>query len=166
MSKKEMKQEATVVDMAVTPAKREQVAEALSRFLATTFTLYMETLNFHWNVTGEHFMTLHTLFEEQYEELRLASDEIAERVRALGVVCPGTFREFGKLSAISEPESLPKSEMNMVEQLLKHHELASKEANAVLEIAEKASDDVSVDMMVGRMKVHDKTAWMLRSILG
>jgi starvation-inducible DNA-binding protein len=145
--------------------KETDVVEAFSGFLATTYTLYMETLNYHWNVTGEHFITLHALFETQYDELRLAADEIAERIRAMGGFAPATYREFLVLSSIQEPTTLPKSGMKMVENLLKHHEIASKEAKSVLNIAEAASDDVSVDMMVGRITVHDKTAWMLRSLL-
>lgn len=141
------------------------VVKALSGFLSSTYTLYIESLNYHWNVTGEHFVTLHSMFEAQYNELRLAADEMAERIRALGAFPPATMREFAALSSIKEPESPPKGGMKMVENLLAHHEACAKEAKKVLDIAQEAGDDVSVDMMVGRITVHDKTAWMLRSLL-
>lgn len=141
------------------------VVKVLSGFLASTYTLYVETLNYHWNVTGEHFTTLHALFETQYDELRLAADEMAERIRALGALAPATMREFASLSSIKEPASPPKGGMKMVENLLAHHVACAKEAKKVLDTAQNANDDVTVDMMVGRITVHDKTAWMLRSLL-
>lgn len=155
-----------VVSIGVEPQDRHKVAEALSGFLATSYTLYLQTQNYHWNVTGEHFHSLHVLFEEQYTELQAAVDEIAERVRALGAICPASYKAFAKLSAISEPDALPKDAMGMVRALLEGHETASKEARKVLELAESVGDEVTLDMMVERMGVHDKTAWMLRATLG
>ncbi len=154
-----------VVEIGVGAQEREQVAKALSGFLASTYTLYLKTQNFHWNVTGEHFVSLHSLFEEQYTELRDAIDELAERIRALGHVSPGSFREFTALSVIEEEEVQPVDAMAMVKALLHNHEQASQEARKVLEVAEAVSDEVTVDMMIERMTIHDKTAWMLRSIL-
>ncbi|MET0155683.1 MAG: DNA starvation/stationary phase protection protein [Rickettsiales bacterium] len=142
---------------------RANVAEHLSRFLATTYTLYFKTLYYHWNVTGPHFHALHLLFEEQYQDLQQAGDALAERIRALGHFSPGTYREFEKLSAVSHDESLPKKSANMVQNLLRDNEICTQEARKVLEAAEKAGDEVTVDMMVGRMGIHEKAAWMLRS---
>jgi len=142
---------------------RTRVAEQLSRFLATTYTLYLKTLYYHWNVTGPHFHALHLLFEQQYEDLHAAGDEVAERIRAIGHFSPGTYREFEKLSAVSHDESLPKKSAQMVANLLRDNEVCTQEARKVLDAAEKAGDEVTVDMMVERMGVHEKAAWMLRS---
>ncbi len=154
------------VDIGVKEAKREEVAKKLAGFLATTYTLYMKTLYYHWNVTGPQFHSLHTLFEEQYNDLHAAGDEIAERIRALGHFTPGTYKAFGKLSAIKEDSELPQDAMQMVKNLLHDNELASKEARKVLESAEEATDEVSMDMMVERMSIHEEAAWMLRATIG
>lgn len=153
------------VDIGVEKKKRAMVAESLSGFLASTYTLYMKTLNYHWNVTGKEFSSLHALFEDQYEDLHKAGDSIAERIRALGHFTPGTFRQFVELSEISEDKSLPESSDQMISNLLSDNESCSKHAREVLEVAEKAEDDVTVDMMVARMAVHDEAAWMLRATL-
>ncbi|MCI5049906.1 MAG: DNA starvation/stationary phase protection protein [Rickettsiales bacterium] len=145
--------------------KRAEVATALSTFLATTYTLYMQTLYYHWNVVGKQFISLHELFENHYEDLHKAGDALAERIRALGHFCPGTYKEFSEMSAIEEVVDLPKDAEEMVSILLSHHEKASVEARHVLRTAEQAGDEVTVDMMVSRMTFHDEAAWMLRSLL-
>jgi starvation-inducible DNA-binding protein len=156
----------TNVDIGVKDSKRAEVAKELSGFLATTYTLYMKTLYYHWNVTGPQFHSLHTLFEAQYNDLHAAGDRIAERVRALGHFTPGTFKHFIDLSAIKEDAEFPRDATQMVKNLLHDNERASKEARKVLEAAQEADDEVSVDMMVGRMSVHEEAAWMLRATLG
>ena len=153
------------VNIGVKEDQRAKVAKELSRFLACTYTLYMKTLYYHWNVTGKEFHTLHELFEKQYEDLHAAGDKLAERIRALGHFTPGTFRDYIKLSSIEEDSSLPRNASDMIEHLLKDNETCSKEARKVLEVAEKAEDEVTVDMMVSRMSTHDEAAWMLRSTI-
>lgn len=153
------------VNIGVKQKQRAEVAKALSTFLASTYTLYMKTLYYHWNVTGQQFHSLHALFEGQYEDLHAAGDALAERVRALGHFTPGTFKAFGELSAIQEDAELPTSARMMVSNLLEDNETASQEARKVLKAAEKAEDEVTVDMMVARMSVHEEAAWMLRSTL-
>lgn len=154
------------VDIGVVEEKRAEVAQHLSNFLATTYTLYMKTLYYHWNVTGHQFHSLHDLFEGQYDDLHEAGDHIAERIRALGHFTPGTFSAYLENSAIKEDEHLPEDATKMVENLLIDNETASKQARKVLEIAEEAQDEVTVDMMVERMSIHDEAAWMLRSTIG
>ena len=146
--------------------KRAKVAEALSGLLGSTNTLYQKSRYYHWNVTGENFMSLHLLFEKHYQELHEAGDELAERIRALGCIAPGTSKEFTVLSQVEEDASLPDDWRTMVENLLQSHETCTLQAREVLETAEECEDEVTVDMMVGRMTIHDKTAWMLRSYLG
>ena len=151
------------VHIGVDGKARAKVATELSGFLASTYTLYMKTLFYHWNVTGPHFPGLHKLFEAQYQELHLAGDEIAERVRALGHMTPGTYREFSELSQVKEDDKLPRDSKVMIENLMKSHEACSLEARSVLKVAEECGDEVTMDMMVSRMSFHDKTAWMLRA---
>ncbi|WP_198946766.1 Dps family protein [Kiloniella majae] len=153
------------VDIGVMEKQRADVAEKLSKFLASTYTLYMKTLYYHWNVTGPQFHSLHALFEQQYEGLHKAGDELAERIRALGHFTPGTFKAYLELSSVDEDDALPKEAQQMVESLLRDNETCSKEAREVLKVAEAAGDEVSVDMMVARMAAHDEAAWMLRSIV-
>lgn len=153
------------VHIGVGAKAREQVAAELSGFLASTYTLYMKTLFYHWNVTGPTFPGLHNLFEKQYQELHSAGDELAERVRALGHMTPGTYREFVRLSKVQEDEAMPRDSNQMVENLLRSHEACSLEARSVLKTAEELDDEVTVDMMVARMAFHDKTAWMLRATI-
>lgn len=143
---------------------REAIAEELSVFLADTYTLYLKTQNYHWNVTGMHFMSLHKMFEEQYLSLAITVDEIAERIRALGFMCPGSLSVFQELTNIPEDETCPEAG-EMIANLLTAHELTAKSANKVLLLANKAGDDVTVDILVGRINYHQKTAWMLRSML-
>jgi len=144
---------------------RDERVEALSRLLADSYTLYLKTHNFHWNVTGPMFTTLHTLFETQYTELALAVDEIAERIRAVGAPAPGSYSAFAKLTQIQESESVPAATA-MVEQLAADQDAVARAAAAVLAAAQKAGDEVSADLAIQRMQVHEKNAWMLRSHLG
>lgn len=139
-------------------------AKALDQLLADSYTLYLKTHNFHWNVTGPMFSTLHTMFEQQYTELALAVDEIAERIRALGFPAPGTYREFSALAKIQEPEGKVAATA-MIEALAGDQELIVQAAKGVIETAEAASDQASADLGVRRMEVHQKHAWMLRSHL-
>lgn len=142
---------------------RKVVSEGLSRVLADTYTLYLKTQNFHWNVTGPHFGPLHTLFEEQYNELRLAADELAERIRALGHFAPGSYAQFTELKSIAEAPTSPLNAEDMVKQLTGDNETLSRVARSVQTTAENAGDEVTIGMMVDRMAVHEKAAWMLRS---
>jgi len=144
--------------------KKDSRVEALSRLLADSYTLYLKTHNFHWNVKGPMFTTLHTLFETQYTELALAVDEIAERIRAVGAPAPGSYAAFGKLTGIEESEKVP-SAVEMVKQLAADQDTVASSARAVLEVAQAAEDEVSADLAITRMQVHEKNAWMLRSHL-
>ncbi|KZC15790.1 DNA starvation/stationary phase protection protein [Rhodanobacter sp. FW510-R12] len=143
---------------------REQVARHLSRLLADTYSLYLKTHSFHWNVTGPQFNSLHTMFETQYNELWLAADEVAERIRTLDVFAPGSYSQFAKLSAIKEEAGVPEWKA-MVGQLVEGHEIAAATARDTLKAANAAGDDGTADMVTGRLKEHEKTAWMLRSLL-
>lgn len=153
------------VHIGVQEGERQEICEKLSGMLASTYVLYLKTLYYHWNVTGSNFVGLHKLFEEQYNDLHTAGDELAERIRALGHYTPGTVREFTALSSIKDDERLPKTSNEMVRNLLDANEGCSQEARRVLEVAEAAGDEVTMDMMIQRMTFHDKTAWMLRSVL-
>ncbi|MDX1649871.1 MAG: Dps family protein [Myxococcota bacterium] len=145
-------------------SERDQVAQALSRLLADSYTLYLKTHNFHWNVTGPMFTTLHTLFEQEYQDLALAVDDIAERIRAVGHRAPGSYTEFAKLAKVQEATEVPTAE-EMVRQLVADQETVVEAARAVVEAAGKAGDDASEDLAIGRIQVHEKNAWMLRSHL-
>jgi starvation-inducible DNA-binding protein len=142
--------------------KRYDVAEALSRLLADSYTLYLKTHNFHWNVTGPMFTTLHTLFETQYNEYALAVDEIAERIRALGCPAPGTYTEFAQLAKVKEAKGVPKATA-MIQQLVADQATVAESARAVVAAAEAAGDAASADLATRRIDVHEKNAWMLRS---
>ena len=146
-------------------AAHEKTAAALSTLLADSYTLYLKTHNFHWNVTGPMFTTLHTLFETQYTELALAVDEIAERIRALGVRAPGSYREFAELSQVQDAAGETPSAERMIEILVQDYETVVAAAKAVFEAAEAAGDQASGDLAVRRMDVSEKNAWMLRSHL-
>lgn len=152
------------IDIGINKKDRAEIAKGLSRLLADSYTLYMTTHNFHWNVTGPMFNTLHQMFEGQYTELAQAVDLIAERIRALGFTAPGTYKEFEKLSSLKQPESLPNAE-GMIQQLLDNHEGVAKTARSVVPQADKASDEPTLDLLTQRLQVHEKTAWMLRSLL-
>jgi starvation-inducible DNA-binding protein len=152
------------MDIGINDQDRQAIAEGLTRVLADTYTLYLKTHNFHWNVTGPQFQTLHLMFETQYNELWLALDVIAERVRALGHFVPATHKSFEKLSTIQIEEGVPHA-TQMIEALTKGNETVSKLAREVFEIADEANDQPTADLLTERMNVHEKTAWMLRSLL-
>jgi starvation-inducible DNA-binding protein len=152
------------INIGIEENDRTQIAEGLSRLLADTFTLYLKTHNFHWNVTGPMFRTLHIMFEEQYNELWTASDALAERIRALGVYAPATYKEFTRLTSIKEEDGIPAA-TDMIRQLVEGHETAARTARTVFETAEGAADAPTADLLTERMQVHEKTAWMLRSLL-
>jgi starvation-inducible DNA-binding protein len=152
------------MDIGIKDQDRKAIAEGLTRVLADTYTLYLKTHNFHWNVTGPQFQTLHLMFETQYNELWLALDVIAERIRALGHFVPATHKSFEKLSTIKIEEGVPHA-TQMIEALTKGNEAVSKIARKVFEIADEANDQPTADLLTERMNVHEKTAWMLRSLL-
>ena len=154
----------TKIDIGIKEADRAKIAQGLSRLLADTYTLYLKTHNFHWNVTGPMFQTLHLMFETQYSELALAVDLIAERIRALGFPAPGSYAEFTKLSSIKEPKGVPQAE-DMIRELVAGQEAVVKTARSVFPLVDKVNDEPSADLLTQRMQVHEKTAWMLRSLL-
>lgn len=145
-------------------ANSKETAERMGKLLADSYTLYLKTHNFHWNVKGPMFSTLHMLFETEYTELALAVDEIAERIRTLGHEAPGTYRQFSSMTSIEEPEGVPAA-MDMVRMLADDQQTVVKAARAVFEAAEKAGDQASADLAVRRIDVHEKNAWMLGSHL-
>lgn len=152
------------IDTGINEADRKAIAGGLSKFLADTYTLYLKTHNFHWNVTGPMFQTLHLMFETHYNELWTATDLIAERIRALGIAAPGTYAEFSALSSIKEQKAPVKAE-EMIRSLVEGHEAVIRTARLVFPVAEKAQDQVTLDLLTQRMQIHEKTAWMLRSLL-
>ena len=152
------------IDIGITEQDRKNIADGLSRLLADSYTLYLTTHNFHWNVTGPMFNTLHLMFEQQYNELALAVDLIAERIRALGCPAPGTYRQFAALSSIKEPEGIPPA-TEMIRQLVQGQQAVVKTARSLLPLVDKAGDEPTADLLTQRMQVHEKTAWMLRSLL-
>jgi starvation-inducible DNA-binding protein len=147
------------------PAKaRKTVADALTRLLADTSFLYLQTHNYHWNVTGPMFQALHVLFETQYNELWLAVDEIAERIRALGQPAPGSYRAFAALTSLKEEDGVPNAK-EMLRKLTKGHEQVVKTVRTALPLAENAGDEATLDLLITRLRAHEKAAWMLRSHL-
>jgi starvation-inducible DNA-binding protein len=152
------------IDIGINEADRKEIAEGLSKVLADTYTLYLKTHNYHWNVVGPMFNTLHLMFETQYNELALAVDEIAERIRALGEPAPGTYREFTELSAIEEDTDRPDAE-EMIRRLVIGQETVARTARSMFDVVERASDEPTADLLTQRLQVHEKTAWMLRSML-
>lgn len=152
------------IDIGISAKDRENIAKGLSRFLADTYTLYLKTHNFHWNVTGPMFQTLHIMFMDQYNEAWLAVDLVAERIRALGFPAPGSYKEFAELSSIKESAGVPKAK-DMIRQLVEGQETVVRTARDVFPIAEKAGDQPTLDMLTQRMQIHEKNAWMLRSLL-
>ena len=154
------------IDIGIKAVDRARVADGLSRFLADSYTLYLKTHNFHWNVTGPMFNSLHLMFMDQYNEQWTALDQIAERIRALGFNAPGSYGEFAKLSSIREQAGVDAPEWKaMVQQLVEGNEAVCRTARKVLATADKAGDDPSVDLMTQRLNIHEKNAWMLRSLL-
>ncbi len=152
------------IDIGISEADRQAIAEGLSRLLADSYTLYLKTHNYHWNVEGPMFTTLHLMFEEHYNELALAVDEIAERIRTLGEPAPATYREFSALSSIEEDTDRPDA-TEMIRRLVSGHETVVRTARSVFPAVEAANDEPSADLLTQRMQVHEKTAWMLRSLL-
>lgn len=150
------------IDIGINKEDREAIAEGLKALLADSYTLYLQTHNFHWNVTGPQFRELHLMFEEHYNELALAVDAIAERIRTLGVAAPGTYSAFAALSSIREVEGVPAAR-DMVDILTQGHEQVVKTCRKVLALAQKADDESSASLISDRMRIHEKTAWMLRA---
>ena len=152
------------IDIGISDGDRKKIAEGLSNLLADSYTLYLMTHNFHWNVTGPQFNTLHTMFMTQYTEQWAALDVIAERIRALGHHAPGTYKEFSKRSSISEIDGVPKA-TEMIRHLVKAQEATARTARNLLPVVDKANDQPTADVLTQRIDVHEKTAWMLRSLL-
>ena len=151
------------IDIGITNEDRTNIAGGLKRLLADSYTLYLQTHNFHWNVTGPQFRELHLMFEEHYTELATAVDEIAERIRTLDVFAPGTYKAFAELSSISDVEDIPTAG-DMVSILTRNHEQVVKTCRSVLKIAQDADDESTAALVSDRMRVHEKTAWMLRAL--
>lgn len=152
------------INIGIQESDRKEIAGELSKLLADSYTLYLKTHNFHWNVTGPMFQTLHLMFESQYTELSTAVDLIAERIRALGVFAPATYTEFSKLTSVKEPNGVPNFK-DMILQLVEGHETVIRTARTAFPMAEKARDEATTDLLTQRMQLHEKTAWMLRSLL-
>ncbi|MBV6894736.1 MULTISPECIES: Dps family protein [Xanthomonas] len=155
------------IDIGIKDSDRKQISDGLARYMADAFTLYLKTHNFHWNVTGSMFNSLHTMFETQYTEQWAALDEVAERIRALGYNAPGSYREFVALTSIPEEPGLSDSAdwREMVRQLVSGNEAVCRTARKVLGTADDAGDDPTVDLLTQRLQTHEKYAWMLRSLL-
>ena len=159
-----MEQALSQIDIGIPESQRKEIAAGLSRLLADTYTLYLKTHNYHWNVTGPMFSTLHTMFEQQYQELALAVDEIAERIRALGIFAPGSYSTFKELTQIDEETGVP-SAQHMIHQLVLGQEAVVRTAREIFPMIEEANDEPTADLLTNRMQIHEKTAWMLRSLL-
>jgi starvation-inducible DNA-binding protein len=156
---------APAIDIGISEKDRAAIAAGLSKLLADSYTLYLTTHNFHWNVTGPMFNTLHAMFMTQYTELWNAVDPIAERIRSLGHPAPGSYSQFGKLGSLKDaPESPPKA-LDMVRILMQGHEAVARTARGVFPLADKAGDEPTADLLTQRLTVHEQTAWMLRSLL-
>jgi len=153
------------INIGISATDRAAIAEGLARVLADTYTLYLKTHNFHWNVTGPMFNTLHTMFMDQYTELWNAVDPIAERMRALGHFAPGSYAQLSKLTAVPDAPASPPKALEMVRDLMLGHETVARTARQVFMIVNQANDQPSADLLTQRLDVHEKTAWMLRSLL-
>jgi starvation-inducible DNA-binding protein len=152
------------INIGIDTGTRKDIAKGLSKLLADTYSLYLKTHNYHWNVTGPMFQTLHLMFEGQYNELALAVDAIAERIRALGFPAPATYAEFGKLTSIKDFEGTPRA-LEMIADLVAGQEAVTRTARAVFPIVDDAHDEPTADLLTARMQIHEKNAWMLRSLL-
>ena len=152
------------INIGIPEASRKSIAEGLSRLLADSYTLYLKTHNFHWNVKGPMFLTLHTMFEGHYMELATAVDVVAERIRSLGEPAPGSYRQFAELSSVKEADGVPPAK-EMIKQLVEGHEAVARTARSVFPEAEKANDEATADLLTQRIQLHEKTSWMLRSLL-
>jgi len=153
------------INIGISEKDRAAIAQGLSRLLADTYTLYLTTHNFHWNVTGPMFNTLHTMFMAQYTELWNAVDPIAERIRSLGHPAPGSYAQFGKLASVADAPQKPPKALEMVRILVEGHEAVARTARDLFPLADKASDEPTADLLTQRLTVHEQTAWMLRSLL-
>ncbi|MEB3336610.1 MAG: Dps family protein [Leptolyngbyaceae bacterium] len=152
------------IDIGISAQDRAEIAEGLSKLLADTYSLYLKTHYFHWNVTGPMFQTLHLMFETQYNELALAVDLVAERIRSLDFTAPGTYSDFARLSSIPETTGVPKAE-EMIRLLVEGQEAVVRTARSLFPVVEKAADEATADLLTQRIQLHEKTAWMLRSLL-
>ena len=157
-------QKITNVNIGISEQTRGKIAQGLSCLLADTYSLYLKTHNFHWNVTGSMFQTLHLMFETQYTELALAVDLIAERIRALGYPAPGTYSEYARLTSIPETPGVPKAK-EMIQLLVEGQEAVVRTARSIFPLVDEVNDEPTADLLTQRMQVHEKTAWMLRSLL-
>jgi starvation-inducible DNA-binding protein len=153
------------IDIGIDEADRAQIVDGLARLLADTYTLYLKTHQYHWNVTGPMFATLHLMFETQYIELAEAVDGIAERIRSLGALAPGSYRAFASLSSIDDDEEGQPDAMAMIARLVEGQEAVARTARSVFPAVEAAHDEATADLLTQRLQVHEKTAWMLRSLL-
>jgi starvation-inducible DNA-binding protein len=153
------------INIGISEEDRAKIAEGLSRLLADTYTLYLTTHNFHWNVTGPQFNTLHTMFMAQYTELWNAVDPIAERIRSLGFPAPGSYSSYQKLSVVPDAPTTPPKANEMIDILINGHETVARTARSVFELADQANDQPTADLLTQRLDIHEKTAWMLRSLL-
>lgn len=152
------------INIGIPENDRTEIVKGLSKVLADTYTLYLKTHNFHWNVTGPMFQTLHLMFEGQYNEMALAVDAIAERIRSLGHFAPGSYRQYAELSSVKEADGVPEAK-DMIKQLVEGHETVIRTAREVFPVAEKGNDEATVDLLTQRIQLHEKTAWMLRSLI-
>jgi starvation-inducible DNA-binding protein len=160
-----MKKEPMKIDIGIPEKSRKEIAKGLCHLLADTYTLYLKTHYFHWNVTGPMFQTLHLMFETQYNELALAVDLIAERIRALGVVAPGSYAAYSKLSSIEDSDDTVPNAQDMIRALVLGQEAVVRTARKLFAAAEKGGDEATADLLTQRIQLHEKTAWMLRSLL-
>ena len=164
-AKSSTKSKAPAINIGIADKDRAAIAKGLSKLLADTYTLYLTTHNFHWNVTGPMFNSLHAMFMAQYTELWTAVDPLAERIRALGHPAPGSYAQFSKLSSVPDAPASPPKAMEMVRILVEGHEAVARTARAILPLVDKAGDEPTADLLTQRLTVHEQTAWMLRSIL-
>ena len=155
----------SAINIGISAEDRQAIADGLSRLLADNYTLYLTTHNFHWNVTGPMFNSLHQMFMEQYTELWNAADPIAERIRALGHFAPGSYAQYSQLASLDDAPTTPPAALDMVRILVKGHEAVARTARSLVELADKASDEPTADLLTQRLSVHEQTAWMLRSLL-
>ncbi len=154
------------IDIGIPEDERKAIAEGLGRVLADTYTLYLKTHNYHWNVTGPLFNTLHLMFEVQYNELWIAVDLLAERIRSLGEFAPGSYRQFAERTVIDESSDVPPTAENMLADLVAGHEACARTTRSVFPLADEARDESTADILTQRLQQHEKTAWMLRSMIG
>jgi starvation-inducible DNA-binding protein len=160
-----MSTQVPAINIGIGEADRSAIAQGLSRVLADTYTLYLTTHNFHWNVTGPMFNTLHAMFMQQYTDLWGSVDLIAERIRALGHLAPGSYADFGRLASVPDAPAQPPKALEMVRVLVTGHEAVARTARELVPVAEKAGDQPTLDLLTQRLDFHEKTAWMLRSML-